>query len=113
MPPKRSITQKYYSDPKKREISGLFLWSKVLLDKRITNRLLAGLERSIGMVDLLAAVQMKLDLDSKPPDDPYNPGANMQPRCLCREVIVLGQANLHAMQSMQENDMQEGFSPDC
>ena len=34
----RSIIQKYYPEPKKRETSGFFLWSKVLLDKGITNR---------------------------------------------------------------------------
>ena len=34
----RSIIQKYYPEPKKRETSGIFLWSKVLLDKGITNR---------------------------------------------------------------------------
>ena len=84
------------------------LWTKGL---RIV--LLAGPNRSIGGMDLLAAVQMNLDLDSRPPGVRYNPGANMPPRCLCREVIVLGQANLHAMQSMQENGMQEGFPPDC
>ena len=34
----RWITQRYYSEPKKREISRVFLWTKVFLDKGITNR---------------------------------------------------------------------------
>ena len=83
-----------------------YSWTKGL---RI--ELLAGPNRTIGAMDLLA--EMNLDLDSRPPGVRYNPGANMPPRCLCREVIVLRQANLHAMQSMQENGMQEGFPPDC
>ena len=33
-----SIIQKYYPEPKKRETSGFFVWSKVLLGKGITNR---------------------------------------------------------------------------
>ena len=34
----RSTIQRYYPAPKKRETSGFFLWSKVFLDKGITNR---------------------------------------------------------------------------
>ena len=33
-----SIIQRYYPEPKKREISEFFVWSKVFLDKGITNR---------------------------------------------------------------------------
>ena len=36
--PNWSTIQKYYPEPKKRETSGFFVWSKVLLDKGITNQ---------------------------------------------------------------------------
>ena len=49
------------------------------MDKRITNRSIGWTESSIGGIDLLAAVQMNLDLDSRTPGVRYNPGANMPP----------------------------------
>ena len=50
------------------------------MDKRITNRSTCiGWIESIGGIDLLAAVQMNLDLDSRTPGVRYNPGAKMPP----------------------------------
>ena len=58
----RSTIQRYYLEPKKRETSGSFLWSKVLLDKGITIGRNSGFRTKMGELIILNWMVMESEI---------------------------------------------------